>query len=157
MASAEAWVAFSREWMECLSEAPKISRFKMREAAGPQGHGDFEGIAKEIRNFKLRKLAAIITRHAMSSFVCWIDLAGHAETYGSESDPLTPYHLIFHTMIAAVTHELISRGHRERCEIVFDDQGVIGKRAKQWYPLLYYHLILPRNGRCCPSNRSSVR
>jgi hypothetical protein len=123
----------------------------MREAAGPQGYGDFRGVPTEIRNLKLRRLAEIITRHAISSFVCWIDLQAHVKTYGRESDPLRPYHLVFHTMIAMVVRELVSRGQRERCEIIFDEQGAIGNRAKLWYPLLRSYLDAPEEQAVLPA------
>jgi hypothetical protein len=150
MASAEAWTAFSREWTACLNQPPRIRRFKMSDAAGSRGSGDFSGVSQEFRNFKMRKLAEIIARYAIASFVCWIDLAGHASTYGKELEPLTPYHVIFHTVIGAITHELISRGHRERCEIIFDDQGAIGKRARDWYPLLCECLDSPEERAVLP-------
>jgi hypothetical protein len=132
----ESWMQFSDEWRACLLEPPRIASFKMREAASCGGQ--FHRVTEQERDDKLRKLAKIINRHARLVTCTVIDLEAHAETWGkfSGKPQRDPYFHPFHNSIAAICFSLWDSGHRERFEIVFDQDLIFGPRAKLWYPVI---------------------
>lgn len=136
VAPAENWAAFSEEWAACLSETPAIPIFKMREAAGRNGH--FRHFTEKERDDKVRRLAKIINRYADFYTYSIIDLSAHAETWGTLAlkPHHEPYFWPFHTTIMATCFQLWDLGWRERFEIFFDEQVIFGPRAKLWYPVV---------------------
>jgi Protein of unknown function (DUF3800) len=142
IAKAEDWLVFSDEWQTCLSTAPAISRFKMRDAV--HCRGAFTGFTKSDRDKKVRALARIINRHADTAIHCTMDLEAFAETVALDSGigpPLTePYFYPYQIMIMAVCYELLDHGQTERYEIIFDEHVIFRPRVKWWYPVTRHHM-----------------
>lgn len=132
----ESWLQFSDEWSACLKDSPAIRSFKMRDAAGCSGQ--FGGMTEEQRDAKLRALAKIINRHARLITCTVIDLDAHADTWAkfAGKPQRDPYFYPFHNSIAAICFSLWDKGHRERFEIIFDEDVIFGPRAKLWYPVI---------------------
>jgi len=132
----EDWAAFSDEWRACLAEKPSIKVFKMSHAA--RRSGEFYRWTFQMRDEKLRNLARIVNRHAQLATYSIIDLEAHADVWAKRlGKPMNePYFHPFYCTIMAVCFCLWDNGHRERFEIVFDDQVVFGLRAKAWWPVV---------------------
>lgn len=135
ISTTERWASFSEEWSRCLSDKPRIRCFKMREAAGRSGQ--FQRLSRDDRDDKLRKLARVIRKHVIAAFHCSVDLEGFAETIEPLGRPFSdPYFWPFHITIMAICLDLVERGEKTRCEIVFDEHSIFGPRTTPWYPLV---------------------
>jgi hypothetical protein len=131
----EDWAVFSDEWRACLDAPPRISAFKMKDAASCSGQ--FYGFSEGQRDAKLTSLAKVINRHALYCSHSAIDLEAHAGLWASLPKPqCEPYFWPFHNTVMATCFELWDRGWRERFEIIFDEQVIFGPRAKAWYPAI---------------------
>lgn len=132
---AESWAEFSDEWSSWLRQAPAITIFKMKDAAGCSGQ--FRGMTEKQRGDKLRMLARIINRHAKIVTHSMIDLDAHADTWAHQPKPhCEPYFWPYQNTIMAICHTLWDAGWRERFEIIYDEQVIFGPRAKLWYPVI---------------------
>ena len=136
IAHADHWAMFSNAWKGCLKQDPAIAYFKMREAASLSG--EFHRFNRARRDTKLRSLAKLIDQHAQIATFSVIDLDAHKRTWAKTNEkPLNePYFFSFHNTILASCFELWDLGWRERFEIIFDEQVILGPRAKAWYPLV---------------------
>ncbi|HEV8241413.1 MAG TPA: DUF3800 domain-containing protein [Thermoanaerobaculia bacterium] len=135
IAAAEKWAQFSDEWGACLRSSPQIRYFKMREAAALSG--EFWGLSEPSRDSKLRQLARIVARHALTAISCAMDIDALPDTFARFGAPYSdPYFWPFQITIKAICEDLAERGIQEPVEIIFDEQCISGPKAKLWYPLI---------------------
>lgn len=136
IATAESWLSFSDEWQECLNKAPSISYFKMREAASREEC--FRGMRPEFRDMKLRQLAGVIRRYEPVPIHCSINLEAWASTLAApKRRPISdPYFWPFQWLTYGVLSHLTGLGILERFEMFFDENGVYGRKAREWYPVI---------------------
>lgn len=136
VSDSERWAKFCTEWNHCLAESPRISIFKMRDAASLSG--EFRHFTEPQRDDRLRRLARIINRHV--EFAIWtaIDLDDHEKTWARVTKPQSePYFWCFHTIILGTCFDLWETCNwRERFEAIFDEQLIFGERARRWFPLV---------------------
>lgn len=132
----EEWAEFSDRWRAALARPPAIRSLHMREAA--HFRGEFRGWSRQSRDERVRLLAGIVNDFQFTAIHCSADLSGFAETIAaSASRPISePYFLCFHSMIMAICYELLEQGQKERFEIIFDENVVLGPRVKLWYPVI---------------------
>lgn len=133
---AEEWARFSDLWSACLGQSPAISYFKMREAAGSTGQ--FYGFSDGERDAKVRGLAQIINQFGFQAVHATIDSVAFADTIKKHSHltPMTmPYWHAFNYVVYAVCRELLDRGEKVPCELIFDDTP-FRERVKAWYPMV---------------------
>lgn len=137
MGEAEEWAVFSHDWKLCLQEAPRISRFKMHEAAGLTGQFAHWSIAA--RDKKLEALASVLNRPCFRAIHCTIpDLDAYLGAMGGwVVKPMSdPYFTPFQIILMGVCFDLLERGHNEQCEVIFDEHLIFGPRARLWYPVI---------------------
>jgi hypothetical protein len=137
LSTSEAWALFSDEWRRCLAETPAIRYFKMKEAANCSGQ--FRGWKPEDRNTKLGALAKIINRFVISATYCILDLNAHEQAWAHLQIPAhkDPYFYPYHTTIMATCYEVWEQLLcREKFEIIFDENVILGPRARMWYPVI---------------------
>lgn len=136
VSNSERWARFSQEWRHCLDQPPRITIFKMREAASCTGA--FTRFTEEQRDTRLRALAQIINRYAEFAIWTMIDLEAHEQTWAKLVKPMSEvYFWPFHTLILGSCFDLWEECNwRERFEIIFDEQLIFGERARRWYPLV---------------------
>jgi hypothetical protein len=135
LSDAVRWTLFEREWRDCLQCEPRISYFKMHEAASLRG--EFRGFSPRGRDEKLLALARIIRRRVAAAIHCTVDLDGFAETIAHVGKPYSdPYFWPFHITIMAACYDLYERGHNGPFEIVFDENAIFGRRARKWFPVV---------------------
>jgi len=134
--TSEQWADFSINWQTALHESPRIDYFKMQEAAKLKGQ--FGRWKRETRDAKLRRLLAVLNSYELDFISVSLDVTAFYEII-SEHMPKpgnNPYFVGFHQMIAAVGFHLLERKHKEKFEIIFDENMIFGPRAKRWYPLV---------------------
>jgi len=137
ISTANSWAAFSDEWQLCLDQSPTVRGvFKMRDAAGLSGA--FRGWSEDMRDQKLRELARIINRRVAIYTFSAINLDAFGKVWEKLgwSPQNDPYFWPYHNTINASCFELWDRGLRERFEIMFDNNVILGTRAKIWYPFM---------------------
>ena len=130
----EKWFTFANEWRECMAGSPRIRYFKMTEAKGI--NGEFHGFTVVQRDDKLAMLADVINRNVESSIFFGLVLKAHDAIIGDLPKPLNEvYFWPFLSIIMGVAFDLADDGHKEKFEIVFDEQYIFGLRARDWYPI----------------------
>jgi hypothetical protein len=135
MADAENWFAFSQEWAACLKKS-SIHRFKMKEAAGLTGA--FFGWRESARDDKLRDLAHIINKYVNVYTHSIIDLSAFSDVWQTARFAGTrdPYFWPFQNTILSAGFTLLDYEIDSRFEMIFDEQVILGPRARVWYPVL---------------------
>lgn len=130
------WTAFSDEWQACLDQSPKIEYFKMDEATGLSGQ--FRNFTPKQRDERLKRFCKVICGHKMIEFAFISDLVDFQTLWAPRiSRPLSePYFFPFHMTIFGVAYEVLRIGVCQKFEIFFDEQVILGPRAKAWYPLV---------------------
>ena len=133
---AEDWARFSDEWKAVLDKEPKISAFRMHDAAARWG--EFANWPRELRDERLREFARVVGQYPLTAIHCSMDIAGHGEILKREhGKPLNQlYFWPFQIMILAVAFELVDQGCKERFEVIFDANDIFGPKAKAWYPII---------------------
>lgn len=136
IAESEAWAHFSEEWRACLAKSPTVSLFKMREAAKPKGK--FGRFSEQERDEKLTALARIINQYAERVIYAMYNLDDHAKTFAAVAEkPFSEaYFIAFQSIIIGACHDLWDHGLRQPFEVIFDEQVMLGPRAKVWYPMV---------------------
>ena len=123
--SAEAWVAFSKEWQAELDAAPSIKYFKAKDANRLVGEFDkANGWDTERRDAKVEALAAIIERYQPLSYQFSIN----RQIFEDELKPVSPYgfgrphfQLCF-AVVAGLAQYAASVDMTDPIEFVFDEQ-----------------------------------
>ena len=130
------WLDLSIEWEQCLKREPVIPVFKMRQAAGLSG--PFRRLSSDARDEKLRELARIVNRHVNCSVFATYDIAAYADiVVPTTKKPFnSTYFAAYQSILFASCFELWDAGLREPFEIIFDEEVILGPRARMWYPVL---------------------
>lgn len=130
--AAEQWAAFSDRWHDVVGQTQpfKFSEFaSANKRFGPE----------TTKGARLSQLIATMKGAGFTRISVAIGIPPHAEM-SERWDAIElafPYCYAFQLMIVAVALELLEQGHRgERFEIFFDEQVILGPRAKRWYPLI---------------------
>jgi hypothetical protein len=135
VSSAEKWANFSIAWRNKLNEEPALSYFKMSEAVNFRGQFERGGWTPALRDQRVFELAEIITQHAMvriSSSVLRKDFDAFKLDFMHLPELQDPYMQVFYQLIFAVnTYQINNEG--AECHLVFDDQGILGKRSIIWW------------------------
>ncbi len=161
----DAWTEFANEWRAALTVPPSIEYFKMSEAES--GKWQFQGWPREHITAKLHSLIPIINRRAKQRIECifwrehydaamsWflaeirkqltpLDFSRVRRTFGN------PYFLAFCLIMTDYSQRLEMEKSDEIADFIFDDQGAIGKQAREWwqrmnevFPTVYYEKHLP--------------
>jgi len=149
VAKAEDWEAFSDRWRALLKIPPAVGAWHMKDAA--HFEGEFRGWSSAMRDERLCFLANIVNDYRITALHCSADLSAYAEFMAplSKTRPprkskaarvgkviREPYWLCFHSMIMAVCYELVDQEVKERFEIIFDENSILGPRVKAWYPAM---------------------
>jgi hypothetical protein len=134
----EDWGLFSADWGACLRQSPAIRRFKMKDAASCTG--EFHGWCGKDRDAKLLALVRIINRYAKSVTYSVIDLEAHAKSWAVTCPkPMNdPYFYPFLNIMTSTCLDLWDHAWREPFEAIFDENLIIGKRARSWYSLMVH-------------------
>lgn len=136
IAPAEKWAVFSDSWQACLDESPRLRYFKMDEAAGL--HGEFRYFEPQERNERVAKFCKIICDCEPTEFAYLVDLEDFEKSWAvTAGRPLShPYFFAFLMTINGVGYQILSMGSREPFEIFFDEDKIMGPRAKIFYPMI---------------------
>jgi len=142
---AENWVAFVKNWSDCLKESPSIQYFKMDEAASLSGQ--FTNWKMDARDAKLRALFEVVREHSKRGDICRAmyfttpfaafhqkltdDLPARTKRYSSA------YLIGSIFLMNAIDAEIKDRGLRDDLvEVIFDKHDIFSKRMEVIYPLL---------------------
>src|SRR5277367_3534352 len=125
------WRSFTAAWKRVLDAAPRIDYFKHHEAMSLSEQ--FEGWLPLDRDKKLRELTQVVCAHRLAYGV--VTTFEH-DSYKSlikgwippqrqlKAIPFikSPYPICFHTTIASVLQQQVSRGTTEQVDFVFDSR-----------------------------------
>jgi hypothetical protein len=139
------WNKFQIAWDLALHEPPGIKYFKSNEAYGLKGefHRD-RGWTEQKRNNKVIDLTRVIVSHGPRRFSVAVYHHDY-KTYMTEipakyrfTQLRTPYFMLFYQafVIVAAYHSARSAARYvkpEPCDFFFDEQGKIGKEARDWW------------------------
>lgn len=136
LSSAERWAKFSDEWAECLNGPIKLPYLKMTDAASCKG--TFHKVSNDDRDRTLARFAEVVNRHVDKFIHFSVDIDGFEKTIGKRlPKPMNEiYFWCYQMMMVSVGLDLVESGHKERFEIIFDEQVIFGPRARQWHPVL---------------------
>ena len=136
LGTAEDWASVSDRWRAILDESPRIGYFKMDEAVDCTGQ--FYGCSDKNRDYKLMRLAKVLhgeypfLEHTITTDVALVTKALKERT----RKPLdNPYFWAFHNLIVAIGVSLLEVSYDEPFEIIFDDNPILGRRARAWWPV----------------------
>ncbi len=144
------WAEFSDKWATALQKEPAIKFFKMADAE--YGDGCFLGMREEFRRLKVNELSDVIadfSEHCVALW-CHVNWNDYRDTVrGNVPHQIdSPYALLFYQIIrGAAEHQikmnkLVDVGFHN-VDFIFDEQGIAGLRAVQWYAGLYNRLPEP--------------
>jgi hypothetical protein len=129
------WAEFTEAWDAALREPPAIKFFKMNHAA--KCGGEFGRFSLSERDQKLRKLAGVISQFGFTAIHCTTDLGMFDSLVKNAPRPIRdPYFVPSFIVTGGVTTELLINGHRERCEIIFDEAKHFSAYIKKAYPFI---------------------
>ena len=132
----ESWDDFADRWLEeVLEGTPPLSYFKRHEAF--VGEKQFAGWAAPQISERITKCVELINSHVMvrvSRALLRKDYESHFRgTLPKEVDD--PYFILFFSLIYGVMLYQKQYGWNTQVDFVFDEQGAIGKRSRDWYPV----------------------
>jgi len=131
------WTKFTDDWREECQRPPRISYFKMAEAAA--GLGQFLSVPIEFRQYKVRNLLELIDRHKLHGITTnlhWQDFKNfNAGLVGpAKNIPYGPLFFGILDNILAYQHAIGWFPHP--IQVDFDDQGGAGRFAIQYFGVL---------------------
>jgi len=135
VSSAERWADFSAAWRNKLNEEPKLRYFKMSEAVGFRGQFERGGWNPALRDQRVFELAELVRNHAMvrvSSSVLRKDFEALKLNFMNLPELNDPYMQVFYQLIFSINTYQLNNGSAD-CKLVFDDQGILGKRSLIWW------------------------
>lgn len=132
---AERWERFSDEWQEECQREPRISYFKMREAAAGKS-GEFQGVPIEFRQYKVRRLLGLIDSHmlhGMTTNLKWDEFRQFdAHLFGPAKN--VPYGPLFFGILDNVLAYQKAMGFfPHKVQLDFDEQASAGAFAISSY------------------------
>jgi len=138
---AKEWELFSDDWKSQLEREPRITYFKMMEAA--QRIKQFSGFSEEFCRCKVKDLLAVIHRHNLDgiySVLSWNDYREILESSLPEEmrrGMRTAYGLLFFNILDTVVfYQRRKQIGPEKVDLDFDEQGEAGEFARMFYPLV---------------------
>jgi hypothetical protein len=174
VAHVENWEAFEDEWERKRKEPPAIGYYKAYHARVPpdkrKNDNQFRGFSRGMILKKERTLAQIIVDHA--EYAVFSPL--NRKLFNSTVLPHVPrrtkgmgryagheYHFPFHGCIdASVDHLIKANIKDEQIDFFFDEQGKVGKWARDMYDVLKERTatdeMRPYLGICLPHNDKKV-
>lgn len=139
VAPAERWALFADEWQACLDSKPKITYFKMKEAAGLTKQFTPKKFTEKSRDQKLIDLARIINRHIDYVLPVSMELQAHRKIFanwGTAKIMDKVYHWPFHNMImSSAFHVWETNNRKERFRMIFDKEVMHGPATRKFYPI----------------------
>jgi hypothetical protein len=132
----ENWDEFDDLWLkEVLEATPPLCYFKRHEAFVAEDQ--FAGWAKPQIDERIAKCVGLINSHVMvrvSRALSREDYNLHFKgTLPKEVDD--PYFILFYSLIYGVMLYQQKWSWKTKVDFVFDEQGEIGKRSRDWYPI----------------------
>ena len=132
LSTAERWKSFSDALEDLCQQEPRTPDFKMHKASGSWAYywATRQDLDKRIEN-----VAALVRAHAMYRVDA---VVGHDAYEGivrgnvpSEID--NPYFGLFYIIILAAAHFMDKAKIEGTADFIFDEQGKIGRAARDWY------------------------
>jgi hypothetical protein len=132
LSTADRWKAFSDALEDLCQQEPKTPKFKMNKATDFRA---YHPATRQDLDKRIEDVAALIRTHAMYR----VDAVVSREAYddivrgrvSAEIDD--PYFVLFHTIILAAAHFMDAAHLEGTADFVFDEQGKIGREARDWY------------------------
>jgi len=132
LSTAERWKSFSDALEDLCEQEPKTPDFKMTKASGFRA---YHWATRKALDKRIEDVAALVQSHAMYR----VDvIVGHDAYEGivrgkvpSEID--NPYFGLFYTVILAAANFMDKAGIEGTADFIFDEQGRIGRTARDWY------------------------
>jgi hypothetical protein len=137
------WPRFNSEWLSILQRDPDIAYLKTSEAISLRG--EFDGWPGRLRDQKIFELAEVAERWAVariSAMVWKADFDAHIKGASPWRELDNPYFLLFYQIIILTVSFILELGNGTfdisdtRIEFVFDEQGVLGREAVEWWDVL---------------------
>lgn len=130
ISTANQWSSFSNEWELICDQEPKSPDFKMTKAFGPQYKW-----TPEQRDKRIADLASLVSQKAeyrIDAKVAWTDYNQIVrDKLIPEID--SPYYILFYHVILTTARFMNLAGIEGTIDWVFDEQGKIGKKVRNWY------------------------
>ncbi len=140
MQTAEQWALFSEEWAAELARPRWLKSLHM--SAG------FPGFSNAEKEAKLEALASVIQRFKPVSIECSIS----QRDFNDLVKPNGPYDLrhayfpCFVGILHGVARTIAEEGWYDKADIIFDEQGSVGRGAAAWYlPIKHSFPLLAAN------------
>lgn len=130
IAQAKNWAEFSQEWNEYLGLKPRISYFKMSEAASLQG--EFAGWVPEIRDERIKLLNAVILNHASAAFSCVMPVDAFRKAFRDYRHKRSPFTFLLFTMISNMSKHQRDLGFSEPIDFIFDQSSDQKAILSEW-------------------------
>jgi hypothetical protein len=137
VSTVDEWKKFADAWDIKLREQPTIRYFKMSEAMNQTG--EFDNWPVELCWQKAFALSEIIRAHAMVRVDCSIrnfDFNQLIKNVVPIPEYKNPYFLCFYKIIISVISYQKRAAWNIPCDFIFDEQGIIGMNAVQWWNML---------------------
>lgn len=135
-AESDAWQLFKGKWDRVL-KANDLRYFKMREANLLDGQFS-SGWNPARRDVVVYELAEIIACHASMRIAAYVTrtefdtiMKGAIMNAAEHQDP---YSMLFWSIARQVVGKQYRVGDTTPCDLIFDEQGAIGRRALYWWP-----------------------
>lgn len=135
----EQWGAFSDRWKATLRQPPDIHLFKFHQFVHRAGAFSASRLSDAALKRRMADLVATMARARFIRISVSIGLPAFAEMARTELSGLAlayPYCYAFQLITVAIALELLKRGHRGSCDIIFDEHLTFGPKAARWYPLI---------------------
>jgi Protein of unknown function (DUF3800) len=146
------WTAFADRWQAALKRQPKIPSFKFRDFI--RRENAFVPLSEAARRQKVSELVSTMAGGAFTRVSVALDLAAfrqHYEAAWADFDIGKPYCLAVLFIALAVAREVQDKPHPDTCDIILDDQVILGPRAKRWYVLMREQWMAPTIKALLPS------
>lgn len=130
IAQAKNWAEFSQEWNEYLNLKPRISYFKMSEAAGLSG--EFAGWVEDIRDERIKLLNAVILNHVSAAFSCVMPVKAYRKAFKDYRRKRTPFTFLLFTMISNMSKHQGDLGFSEPIDFIFDQSSDKKAILREW-------------------------
>ena len=131
---AELWANFSDDWHDECQREPRIDYFKMREAAG--GWEQFAGVPIEFRQYKVRKLFALIDKHILHGIATdlkWEEFRQFDSRVAGPAKNVAYGPLFFGILDNVLAYQKHYGLFPHKIQVAFDIQGKAGRVARGAY------------------------
>jgi hypothetical protein len=128
LATPEKWRSFAAAWDKALKRSPGITHWK--------SSADLGQLTQAQSLQKANELALVIKGHdpcAVDFRMSWNAFSKAESEFPQVGKHLKAYEMLFHGILASITHYLESKGIPDKIEFVFDSQGTVGTDAIESY------------------------